>query len=566
MAITTSTLRPLLSAAAILAGCVAEPQAVGLSIGEVGTDPTAAATTTPPGSTTDEGTTTSATAGGTTTSSTSDGSSESSGDVTGIPGFDVPDTDGEPDCAVNLEDGNAPPQCNNVAPAESFAPEVQWSWAGEGPYVEVISTPVVGNLTDDNGDGVVDLCDTPDVVVVAFISTAQNEVPGAGRIHVLDGETGALHYQIESAVPFATHPALGDIDGDGAMEIIVPTGDVTDPNGQRLRAFNNDGSVLWTAEPLLNLHSRTVALADLDNDGDVEIVLGRYVFDHEGTVLWESDHLGGNQALTNAVADLDGDDDMEIMMDGAAYHHDGSVYYDFDYPPQAMHPVVADIDGDAEPEVVITHEGFTIIEHDGTRSADGITPELVDRVPAAIHDVDGDGLPEILTGARNTYSTFEHDLQVKWSADVLDQTGGGAGTAFDFLGDATAEAMYADESFLFAFDDTGESLFTSPRTSWTQWEYPVVADVDNDGSAEIVVVSNRGPEHVEDQPPAVQVIRDAEDRWVAARRIWNQNTYHVTNVREDGTIPQVEPKHWLGLNTYRTQAQVESGQVCRPAG
>jgi hypothetical protein len=37
-------------------------------------------------------------------------------------------------------------------------------------------------------------------------------------------------------------------------------------------------------------------------------------------------------------------------------------------------------------------------------------------------------------------------------------------------------------------------------------------------------------------------------------------------VREDGTIPTVEPPHWEGLNTFRTQAQIEGGGVCRPEG
>jgi hypothetical protein len=64
--------------------------------------------------------------------------------------------------------------------------------------------------------------------------------------------------------------------------------------------------------------------------------------------------------------------------------------------------------------------------------------------------------------------------------------------------------------------------------------------------------------------PTVQVIRDIEDRWVPTRRIWNQHTYHVTNVREDGTIPQVEPQHWGLLNTFRTNAQSEGGGICMP--
>jgi hypothetical protein len=91
----------------------------------------------------------------------------------------------------------------------------------------------------------------------------------------------------------------------------------------------------------------------------------------------------------------------------------------------------------------------------------------------------------------------------------------------------------------------------------------VVVDVDNDGSAEILVVSNEGW-FADQTAPALQVIRDVEDRWIPARRIWTQHTYHVTNVREDGTIPTVEPRHWELLNTFRTQAQIEAGGVCQP--
>jgi hypothetical protein len=91
----------------------------------------------------------------------------------------------------------------------------------------------------------------------------------------------------------------------------------------------------------------------------------------------------------------------------------------------------------------------------------------------------------------------------------------------------------------------------------------VFADIDTDGSAEILVVSNEGLFGGGAQP-LLQAIRDVDDRWIQARRIWNQHTYHVTNVREDGTIPQVEPHHWERLNTFRTNAQIEGGVVCMP--
>lgn len=164
----------------------------------------------------------------------------------------------------------------------------------------------------------------------------------------------------------------------------------------------------------------------------------------------------------------------------------------------------------------------------------------------------------------NSYSVYETGGNLLWTSPVLDSSGAAAGTAFDFLGDGDAEAMYADESFLFVFDAMGGVLLQSPRTSLTGTEYPVVADVDNDGSAEIVVVSNQPITGGGPSSPPVQVIRDALDRWIQARRIWSQHTYHVTNVREDGTIPQFEPPSWEQLNTFRTNAQIEGGGICIP--
>ena len=85
----------------------------------------------------------------------------------------------------------------------------------------------------------------------------------------------------------------------------------------------------------------------------------------------------------------------------------------------------------------------------------------------------------------------------------------------------------------------------------------MVVDVDNDGSAEILIVSISGQ-------PALQVLRDADDRWIQARRIWNQHAYYVTNVREDSTIPQVPVDNWKVFNTFRTNAQIEGGALCMP--
>ncbi len=195
-----------------------------------------------------------------------------------------------------------------------------------------------------------------------------------------------------------------------------------------------------------------------------------------------------------------------------------------------------------------------MLEHDGTVKYQNLRP-TGDAAgynwfrPATVHDFDGDGVREYATSSATHYSVFERDATIVWTASVAEFSCCAAGTAFDFLGDGVAEAMYADETTMWIYDGlTGAVVQNRPRSSWTNIEYPVVADVDNDGSAEILVVSNQ---YQGMTAPTVECFRDAEDRWIQPRRIWNQHTYHVTNVREDAKIPTLEQPSWQLLNTYR---------------
>ena len=515
------------------------------------------------GSTTDSGDT-----GGVDADSTGDDAEPPKLDVAGMP--DVGSGPGFDACHGSAgEMGGIP--CREQAPADSFAPEVQWTWGsgteGDPDQKNIPSTPLVANLTDDNGDGAIDLCDVPDVVVAAY---GPNDQGYSGHLYVLDGATGALHFQIPDMIATSVTPAIGDIDGDGLPEIVAQLPYVFE-EGEPLVAFEHDGTIKWIGDQ--GYGGLGVALADLDNDGDVEILFGAAVIDHEGNTVWYdasaeeasiSAYAWG--ALMSTAADLDGDGDLEVVVGDRAYQHDGSIY--FDAHVGLGSPSVANLDDDPQPEIFISGMGGTglsILEHDGTVKYDTVDPigDVWWWSPAAVHDIDGDGAPEILLSSQDRYHALRPDLTFLWTADILDSSGLAAGTAFDFLGDAQAEAIYADESQLFVFDEGGQAVFTEPRKSWTGVEFPVVADVDNDGSAEIVVVSNRAwggqPTHT-----PVTVFRDADDRWIPARRIWNQHTYHVTNVNEDGTIPQFEAPSWTVLNTFRTNAQIEAGSVCNP--
>lgn len=462
---------------------------------------------------------------------------------------------------------DAPMDCDEKSPPESFEPVIEWSWdpADSDPsyarFRGTLVTPLVGNLTDDNGDGSVDLCDTPDIVVVV----QEDESLGKGALAILDGATGqlhALHTHVE--LNPITNPAIGDIDGDGLMEIVMID------SSRAMVAMEVDGTVLWRAPD----HAGPVAIADLDADGDVEIMGAFTIVDHEGDL-----RFAGGYAPHSLAVDLDDDDDLEVILGSAAYHHDGTPYFQANIPGitgTGLVTAVADMDGDDRPEIIISAgSGVAILEHDGALKTPlglpnglGFSPNDAGR-PATVADFSGSGplVGQVLAiwGKRSVFAVFDSQLGASWSTDVRDHSGASTATAFDFLGDGTAETILTDEERLLVMDGaTGVLRLEYGRQSKTFREYPTVADVDDDGSAEIVVPSSTNGFGDPKDVPTIQVLGERESRWVGSRRIWNQWAYHITNVREDGTIPRVQPKNWKSFNNFRVNAQVEGGITCIP--
>jgi hypothetical protein len=153
-----------------------------------------------------------------------------------------------------------------------------------------------------------------------------------------------------------------------------------------------------------------------------------------------------------------------------------------------------------------------------------------------------------------------------WGSDTRDCSSASTGSSvFDFNGDGAAEVLYGDEKRFRIYEGaTGDVLFETCNTNGTIREHPVVADVDNDGEADIVVVSNARyfectPEG-SSQPTrqsGVRVFSSAAGNWVRTRRVWNQHAYHITNIEEDGTVPMSEPPAWDDpeLNSFRQNRQ-----------
>ena len=175
-------------------------------------------------------------------------------------------------------------------------------------------------------------------------------------------------------------------------------------------------------------------------------------------------------------------------------------------------------------------------------------------------DFDNDGEVEIGVAGSSRYSVFDTNGSIVWSAVIRDGSSATGSSIFDFESDGSAEVVYRDELYLRAYKGTdGTVLFQVPMSSCTWHEYVLVADVDNDNNAEIVAVANDNCGFGTQR--GVYVYGDLNDIWVNTRNIWNQHTYHITNVNDDGTIPQHEANNWESYNNYRQNQLLNIGCI-----
>jgi hypothetical protein len=459
-------------------------------------------------------------------------------------------------------------------PVNDFSPRLAWSWTesrnNEFPASnQVVCTPVIGNLTDDNNDGQIDLKDIPDIVFITFEGSDDEK---NGVIRAISGDGSADHFSIG---PFSHNgrqfeafpnynPALGDIDNDGLIEILVV---VKDQEANKwLAVFENNGTLKWISHDYSSSQMdspASVNIADLDANGAPEIIIGHYVLSNTGQTLMIGKEDNG---LNNAnVADIDLDSQMEIIAGRTAYEANGKVLWHV-YALREGYNAIANFDNDEYPEIVLVGMGrVTLVEHTGEiiwgpkEIAPG-GPFRGEGGPPMISDVDGDGQLEIGIAGASKFSLFNGNGSLDWTADIKDPSSVTSASAFDFDGDGSSEIVYRDSVSLKIFNGrNGNILYEDPSGSSTFIEMPVVADVDNDNSAEIVVPCNS---YISGNVTGIRVYEDAKDHWVNTRKIWNQHAYVTTNIYEDGRIPQKPINNWDLYNNFR-QNQMEDPFGCK---
>jgi hypothetical protein len=345
---------------------------------------------------------------------------------------------------------------------------------------------------DATGDG------NADVIVGTYNATNGNTSGGA--IVVYDPQTfGPAKARVNvPGTNAVTDVAYGDVDRDGRPEIIAITS---------VDAFVYDAATLTLEWSALGKGGSKVALGDLEGDGGIEIIVnGSYGHVLDAQAQIEKWGYVGGFGRSMAVGDVDQDGKAEIVFVPNSSSDSVTIIEGDTFQVSTLtvgsvdRIAIGDANADGVPELMIGY--YSTIR--GIRRSNGqllwsISNSSYSANAITAGDVDGDGVPEVIWGASNVLYTASAATQaVKWHSADLDNDFGGV--VADLDGDGKLELVMKTVSTEGSYSGGALQIFDlqtralkysiAPPTGYSSRKiYRLqVAQMDSDPALEIVVL------------------------------------------------------------------------------
>lgn len=259
----------------------------------------------------------------------------------------------------------------------------------------------------------------------------------------------------------------------------------------------------------------SAAAADIDGDGRLEIVFGTYYNDaqvyavnaEDGSVLWKRASKGGPLDASVAIADVNKDGQLDVLTADSATGHlfclhgkTGAVQWTVKLPSGTdSPPAVADLDGDGVLEIVVgtmwtrDRQGRVVVLRADNQKIlwQSKVPGCVQSEPVLV-DLNGDQVLDVIVsswrGDRSVRALSGKDGSRLWSYTTDgDKRSSGMyhGVALARVGKRWLVLASTCDGQSIALDSQGQVLW---KHSYGQRLFapPCVADLDNDGEEELI--------------------------------------------------------------------------------
>ena len=355
-----------------------------------------------------------------------------------------------------------------------------------------------------------------------------------------------------------------------------------DKNGDRLP------DMLWQKPTVQTfLKGAVIANADNSSDGSMEIVLKPdanssnpqiQVLDNNGNTLYSFGNE--NNYTTIAVADLDGDGDKEIIAGYSTgvyiWHHNGTPYsanpvfsksgYEF-----KSSPVICDLDGDGKKEIVIAGSSTSsptqgivyAIKPNGTLLSGWGTTQTFTRATGtlsqeiSVGNLYNDGNLYVIAAGAGVVYVWNKSGSLA-SSTTLSGVSGSLNTPIlaDVDGDNQAEILVASQSEgkLYGIKPNGAAVLGFPLRADQNFERmtPCVIDLDNDGKNEVIAATgnkvyvwktNGNPNRIEwgserhDPQNTGEYFKTCAKTFIKTNTVWSTNQSLCNDlIIESGTL------------------------------
>jgi len=396
------------------------------------------------------------------------------------------------------------------------------------------------DVADMDGDGDLDIVSASvlDDTIAWYESNAADDNLDADAVAGVDytAASGTLTFDPGDTTATFTVPVLADSapeNNETATMTLSSASNATISDATGTLTITDDDSISFTGTTInqgLSDAAREVFLADMDSDGDLDIVVSS---SRDNTVAWFENDGAANPGFSHAniatnakggadvvVADMDADGDLDIVSASSGdntiawYENDGAAdptwsAVDIATSANGAYSVdVADMDGDGDLDIVSASDTDNTIawyEHDGTANPSWTAADIATNVDGArglsVADMDGDGDFDIVSAARDddAIDWFENDgaADPTWTKANIATSADGALDAkvADMDGDGDMDiisASHLDDTIAWYENDGAADPTWTAANIATDADGAVdleAADMDGDGDMDIIAGS-----------------------------------------------------------------------------